>query len=96
LDALKKALYTALDILAINGIIAVISYHSLEDRIVKNCFRDETRTCICPPHLPICQCHHSPRLALINRKPIVPDETEILTNPRSRSAKLRLARKIHL
>ncbi len=96
LDALKKALYTALDILAINGIIAVISYHSLEDRIVKNCFRDETRDCICPPSLPICQCHHSPRLALINRKPIVPDETEVQTNPRSRSAKLRLARKIHL
>ena len=94
LDHLTSALEQTLNCLAPGGRLAVISYHSLEDRIVKNFMLRETRACICPPNLPECRCQHEPRLELVSRHPITPSETEIEKNPRSRSARLRVARKI--
>jgi 16S rRNA (cytosine1402-N4)-methyltransferase len=72
----------------------VLSYHSLEDRIVKETFRYEALNCICPPGSPICTCGKVPSLKIITKKPIVPDNKEIEDNFRSRSAKLRAAEKI--
>jgi 16S rRNA (cytosine1402-N4)-methyltransferase len=94
LDMLSKALAQAADSLEKGARIAVISYHSLEDRIVKNFFRHESTDCICDKRLPACVCHHKARLAIINRKPIGASDEEISVNPRSRSAKLRVAEKI--
>jgi 16S rRNA (cytosine1402-N4)-methyltransferase len=76
------------------GRLAVISFHSLEDRIVKEYFRRESRDCICPPRQPACTCGHKAIIKEITRKPIMADEEEIKTNPRARSAKLRIAEKI--
>lgn len=94
LEVLKKAIIAWVNILVKWWIIAVMSYHSLEDRIVKNCFRFETRDCICPIELVICQCKKVPSLDLITKKPIIASEDEIKNNLRSRSVKLRVARKI--
>ena len=94
LDHLTSALEQTLNCLAPGGRLAVISYHSLEDRIVKNFMLRETRACICPPNLPECRCQHEPSLELVSRHPIMPSESEIEKNPRSRSARLRVARKI--
>ena len=69
----------------------VISYHSLEDRIVKNFLKQESSTCICPPGLPQCACRQQPRLKLISKGVIIPCEAEIEANPRARSAKMRVA-----
>ncbi|OGI28025.1 MAG: 16S rRNA (cytosine(1402)-N(4))-methyltransferase [Candidatus Moranbacteria bacterium RIFOXYB1_FULL_43_19] len=74
--------------------LAVISFHSLEDRIVKNFIRKESRDCICPPKFPKCVCNHKKNLKIITKKPIQPSEKEIRENPRSRSAKMRIAEKI--
>ena len=76
------------------GRIAVITFHSLEDRAVKQTFADMARGCICPPSLPVCVCNHKPEIELVLRKPILPSESEIEINPRSRSAKLRVAIKL--
>lgn len=94
LEVLKSALEQAISILEPGGKLIVISYHSLEDRIVKNIIRDATKQCICPIEVPICSCEHVPRLKIITKKPIVPDEEEIKENPRSRSAKMRVAEKL--
>jgi 16S rRNA (cytosine1402-N4)-methyltransferase len=94
LDRLINALEQTIDILAPNGRLTVISYHSLEDRIVKNFIRQEARGCICEPGLPVCQCGHSPSLKIINKKVIVPSLAEVALNPRSRSAKLRVAERL--
>jgi 16S rRNA (cytosine1402-N4)-methyltransferase len=94
LDSLKKALEDAIDLLAPKGRIAVISYHSLEDRIVKNLFKKESADCICPPKQPACTCIHKKKLNIITKKPITPTEAEIHSNPRSRSAKLRVAERL--
>jgi len=94
LDHLTSALEQTLNCLAPGGRLAVISYHSLEDRIVKNFMLHETRGCICPPSVPECRCQHVPCLEDISRHPITPTEAEIEKNPRSRSARLRVARKI--
>ena len=91
LDALKRGLEAAVRWLNPQGRIAVISYHSLEDRIVKNLFADLSRTCICPPDLPVCVCGADPVLKVMTRKPLLPAEGEIEGNPRARSAKLRIA-----
>ena len=94
LKALEAFLPTALDALNPGGRLAVIAFHSLEDRIVKQFFRKESKDCICPTEIPQCVCGHKKQLKEINRRPIRPEDKEILENPRSRSAKLRVAEKI--
>lgn len=94
LDVLKQGLRSAVRWLGPGGRIAVISYHSLEDRIVKKVFAELSTGCTCPPDFPICRCGAKPILRVVNRRPIVPSETEIEENPRSRSAKLRVAERI--
>jgi 16S rRNA (cytosine1402-N4)-methyltransferase len=93
LGALGKALPAARDILAPGGRLAVISFHSLEDRMVKDFIRTESRDCICPDalRLPICTCGHRATVRAITLKPIIPSSEEIAANPRARSAKLRIA-----
>ena len=92
LEVLEKSLHDAISLLKKDSNIFVISFHSLEDRITKNIFRDETRDCICDDI--ICSCGHKKSLKVLNKKPILPSEEEIKQNPRSRSAKARLAKKI--
>lgn len=94
LGVLERTLEQLPDLLAPAGVIAIISFHSLEDRIVKQFFQRESVECICPPEAPICTCNHRPRLAWKPRKPILPSQEEIAGNPRARSAKLRVARKL--
>ena len=94
LSVLRKALPQALELLSTGGRLAIISFHSLEDRIVKQFLAMEARDCICPPDLPACVCGHRARLTIIARQPIRPSEEEIAANPRSRSARLRVAIRI--
>ena len=94
LDNLKAGLEAAVTLLRPGGILAVISYHSLEDRIVKNFMGHESAICVCPPRLPECVCGQVPKLAIVNRRIIRPSGEEVAFNPRSRSARLRLARRI--
>ena len=93
LTVLRRGLDAAVRWLNPGGIIAVISYHSLEDRIVKDAFAAFANRCTCPPDIPVCVCGKQPVLDLITRKPLLPTAEEIERNPRSRSAKLRVARK---
>lgn len=90
LDGLDKALRAMCDRLNSNGRIAVITFHSLEDRIVKHCFADLATDCICPPSLPVCVCGHRAKGRLVNKKPILPNDDELADNSRSKSAKLRV------
>lgn len=94
LDTIQSALPQAIAALAPGGRLAVISFHSLEDRLVKEFFRRESRNCLCPPRQPVCTCGHVATLKEITRKPITPAEAEIEQNPRARSAKLRVAEKL--
>ena len=94
LGALEKLLADLPDCLKQSGRIAVISFHSLEDRIVKKAFQLEATDCICPPHPPKCVCGHVARLKVVTRKPILPSEDEVVANPRARSAKLRVAERL--
>lgn len=93
LEALEQVLPQAVSVLAPQGRLAVISFHSLEDRIVKQFIRQEIRDCLCPPKQPICTCGHKASLVEITRTPIRPEEAEVKANPRSRSARLRIAEK---
>jgi len=93
LEQLTRGLEAAIRWLAPNGRIAVISYHSLEDRIVKRVFTENSRGCTCPPDLPVCVCENEPVLRIVTRKAIVPSVQEIEMNARARSAKLRVAQK---
>lgn len=93
-DNIKTFLPDAIDILERGGRLAVITFHSLEDRIVKEIFRDISCDCICPPNFPKCVCNHRAKIKLINRKVIIPTEKEIRENSASRSAKLRIIEKI--
>ena len=93
LDVLEHGLEAAVRWLNPEGRIAVISYHSLEDRIVKNCFSRLSAGCTCPPDLPMCVCGNVPILDVVTKKPIVPSPEEVARNSRARSAKLRVARK---
>lgn len=94
LEHLESTLKQAIDLLGSEGRLVVISYHSLEDRLVKQFMRQESKDCICPPEAPICTCGHTPSLKLVNKKVITPSPEEIQLNPRSRSAKLRAAQRI--
>jgi 16S rRNA (cytosine1402-N4)-methyltransferase len=95
LEQLREALPVLTKILSPGGRIAIISFHSLEDRIVKQFFDYESRDCICPPKQPVCTCDHVASLTKLTSKPITGDSTEIAINPRARSAKLRAAEKIN-
>ncbi|MDO9573941.1 MAG: 16S rRNA (cytosine(1402)-N(4))-methyltransferase RsmH [Candidatus Contubernalis sp.] len=94
LESLSRGLEASVSILRPKGRLCVISFHSLEDRIVKNFFGKKARGCICPSQMPICNCAQKPELKIIKRKPILPEAEEIEVNPRSRSAKLRVGEKI--
>ena len=94
LNSLSQALEQSLEILGVGGRMAVISYHSLEDRIVKNFFKKESKYCICPPNIPECDCEHFPKLKIVTKKPVSPSQSEIDANKRSRSAKLRVVERI--
>jgi len=94
LDRLPRLLDLALSALAPDGILGVITFHSLEDRIVKNFFRDASKSCICPPEVPICKCRGAPLVSLVTKKAVSASESEIEMNPPSRSARLRVVRKL--
>ncbi len=94
LESLKEVLPQAMKRLKKGGRLVIVSFHSLEDRIVKHFFKEESKDCVCPSDFPICQCDHKANLKIISKKPILPTEEEIKHNPRSRSAKLRVAEKI--
>src|SRR3954451_821738 len=94
LGSLDQALPLAWDILRPSGRLGVISFHSLEDRRVKRFFADKARGCICPPDLPVCVCGRTPEAELLNTRAVVPTPGEVAQNPRSKSAKLRAARKV--
>ncbi|MEO6457412.1 MAG: 16S rRNA (cytosine(1402)-N(4))-methyltransferase RsmH, partial [Chloroflexia bacterium] len=94
LEALEKGLAAAVRVLKPGGRLAVISFHSLEDRIVKLFIRQEQKGCICPPEYPACVCERTPTLKAVNNKPLEASEEEARRNPRSRSAKLRIAERI--
>jgi len=96
LENLHCGLGEALECLAPGGRLAVISFHSLEDRIVKRFFRREARGCICPPQVPVCTCGHRASLRVITKRPMRPSPEERLRNPRSRSARLRIAERINM
>ncbi|MCK4462049.1 MAG: 16S rRNA (cytosine(1402)-N(4))-methyltransferase RsmH [candidate division Zixibacteria bacterium] len=94
LAQLSKLLPIALDFLNTGGRMAVIAYHSLEDRIVKRFFQQAAKGCTCPPRFPVCVCGRVPQMQIITRKPIMPAAEEIASNPRSRSARLRVAERL--
>ncbi|PLX28089.1 16S rRNA (cytosine(1402)-N(4))-methyltransferase [Candidatus Parcubacteria bacterium] len=94
IERLESALPQALNKLKEKGRLIVVSFHSLEDRVVKNFFKDESRDCICPPEIPVCRCNHKARLKVVNKKPLEAGKEELLKNPRARSAKLRVAEKL--
>ena len=94
LEAIETGLKAAIQVLASGGRLGVVSFHSLEDRIAKNLFNVEATDCICPPQAPVCICGHRRSVRVVTRKPITASETEVRENPRSRSAKLRVAEKL--
>ena len=94
LGALKEALGEAVQVLKPGGRISVITFHSLEDRIVKNEFQTREKPCTCPPSFPVCVCGKKPELKILTKKPVLPSEEEVAQNPRSRSAKLRTAQRV--
>lgn len=94
LDGLGNAIIRAHDLLTGGGVLAIIDFHSLEDRIVKQTFRKFENPCTCDPHAPICTCGKKPTARVLTKKPVIPDESEIQANPRARSAKLRAIEKI--
>lgn len=94
LDALREALPQATEVLKTGGRLCIISFHSLEDRIVKHFMQEKSRSCVCPPDFPICICNQHPQLRVINRKPIMASVQECTENSRARSARLRVAARI--
>ena len=94
LTALERVLADVVDVLEPGGRVAVLSYHSLEDRMVKNAFNEESKGCTCPPDFPICACGAEARIRVLTRRPVRPTRGEIETNPRSSAAKLRGAERL--
>ncbi len=94
LDVIEPAIRSAVELLNVGGRIAIITFHSLEDRIVKQTFADLASGCTCPRDLPVCVCGKRPQVKIITKKPILPSEAELERNPRARSAKLRVAEKL--
>ena len=94
LRILRNAIEDFLDVLNPGGRLAIITFHSLEDRIVKNVFADYAKGCVCPKEFPVCVCGKKPEVKLVTRKPILPSSNELAVNSRSKSAKLRVAEKI--
>ena len=94
LENIRKFIPQAIEFLDKNGRLAVITFHSGEDRIAKEIFRENARGCICPANFPVCRCGIAPKIKIINKKPILPTDGEIGKNPPSRSAKLRIIEKI--
>ena len=94
LGGVKRAVDDFIDVLAPKGRLAIISFHSLEDRIVKDAYSERENPCVCPPEIPICVCGKKPEIKKINKKPIVPSESQEDENPRARSAKLRVCEKL--
>ena len=94
LGSVEKVMRDAIDCLNPGGRLAIITFHSLEDRIVKNGMQDAAKGCTCPPSFPVCVCGKKPRVKLITRKPIVSGDEELEMNPRARSAKLRVCEKL--
>ncbi len=94
LEILENTMRKAVDFLNVGGRICVITFHSLEDRIIKNTFVDLNKDCICPPEFPKCICDHRRKIKIITRKPIVPSQDELNENNRSRSAKLRICERM--
>jgi 16S rRNA (cytosine1402-N4)-methyltransferase len=94
LASLDAALNGALDVLAPGGRLAVIAFHSLEDRMVKRFIERESTSCLCPSEVPVCVCGHTPRLRKVTRRAVRPDAEEMATNPRARSAVLRVAERL--
>ena len=94
LDAIAPAIRDSISLLAPSGRVAIISFHSLEDRIVKTTYNDLASPCTCPRDFPVCVCGKSPQIKILGKKPTLPSNTELNENPRSRSAKLRIAEKI--
>lgn len=94
LDVLEKAIDDSLKVLKKGGRLGIITFHSLEDRIVKERFKYYEKNCVCPPELPMCNCDKEKEVKILTKKPIIPSEEEIENNPRSKSAKFRVLRKI--
>lgn len=94
LEVLKNTLQTMIGLLKPGGRLCIITFHSLEDRIVKTCFKSNENPCICPPDFPVCACHRKPTGRLITKKPILPSARELEYNTRSKSAKLRVFEKV--
>ena len=94
LSQIDDALPLAWDLLAVDGRMAAISFHSLEDRRVKRFLAEKARGCLCPPDIPICVCGHEPEAEILTRRAIAPTAGEVASNPRSKSAHLRVARKL--
>ncbi len=94
LGEIESGLKAALEILKPGGRMATISFHSLEDRLVKSFFNVESKDCICPPQQPVCTCGHRATLRLVTRRPVRPSEEEVAANPRARSSRLRVAERI--
>lgn len=94
IESINEFLESAVSSLGLNGRLAVISFHSGEDRVVKDFFKNKSRGCVCPKEFPVCNCGHESEVKIITRKPIIPSDEEVKENPRSRSAKLRVVEKI--
>lgn len=94
LEVLQNSIYKMVNLLNVKGRLAIITFHSLEDRIVKESFRELYKDCICPPEYPKCMCNKKREIEIITRKPIVPKQSELEVNNRARSAKLRIAEKL--